>query len=181
MGSDRSRPETPDIHEGRAEDGNNYIYRTPNHLELGSQGNLQCRDTYQPQRPTRPSGMTPEPLLYPVPSEASETLSSLPTSLSSSLKKDDIEPGALSIYMERPDLSWSLCLAPAKKYGGVELVEELEIREGIGLMMEEASPCLEFSGGTGIGRARPDRMDSEVKPPLLAIASALSQEGQVEL
>ena len=93
--------------------------------------------------------MTPEPLPYPDPSEASETSSSLPTSLSSPLKKDNNELVALSMYMERPDLSWSLDLAPAKKYGRVEPAEESEMREGIGLMREEASPCREFGGGTG--------------------------------
>ena len=77
------------------------------------------------------------------------------------------------MYMERPNLSWNLCLAPTKKNSGVEPVEESEMREGTGLMREEASPCQESSGGTGIGAARPDRMDSEAKPPLLAIASAL--------
>ena len=39
-GSDRSRPETPDIHEGHAEDGNDYTYKTPNHHELGNQDSL---------------------------------------------------------------------------------------------------------------------------------------------
>ena len=43
--------------------------------------------------------------------------------------------------MERPDLSWNHDVAPAKKNGGVELVEELEMREGIGLMTEGAFPC----------------------------------------
>ena len=95
--------------------------------------------------------MTPEPLPCPDPSEASERSSSLLTSLSSLPKKDDIEPAALSMYTERLALSWNLCLVPAKKNGGVKLAEELELREGIGLMMEEASPCLEFGGGTGIG------------------------------
>ena len=68
LGSDRSRPETPGIHEGCAEDGNNYIYRTPNRHELGNQDNLQRHDTYRPQWPPEPSGMTPEPLPYPDPS-----------------------------------------------------------------------------------------------------------------
>ena len=74
---------------------------------------------------------------------------------------------------ERPDLSWNLCLAPAKKYGGVEPVEESEMREGTGLRREEVSPCLEFGGGTGIGAARPDWTDLEAEPPLSAIASDL--------
>ena len=117
--------------------------------------------------------MTPEPLPYPDPSEASERSSSPPASLSSLPKKDDIEPGASSMYTESPDLSWSLCLAPTKKYGGVEPAEESEMREGIGLIMEEASPCLEFGGGTGSATARPDWMDLEAEPPLLAIPSAL--------
>ena len=116
--------------------------------------------------------MTPEPLPYPDPSEASERSSLPPTSLSSPPKKDDIKPGALSMYTESPALSWNLDLAPAKKNGGVELAEELEIREGIGLMTEGVSPCQEFGGGTGIRAARPDRMDPEAEPPLLANASA---------
>ena len=77
------------------------------------------------------------------------------------------------MYAERPNLSWSLCLAPAKKNGGVELVEELEMWEGTGLMRGGASPCQEFGGGTGIGAARPDQTDSETELPLSAIASAL--------
>ena len=85
--------------------------------------------------------MTPEPLPYPNPSEASEIPSLLPTSLLLLPKKDDIKPDALSMYMERPDLSWSLCLAPAKKNGRVELEEELEMREGTGLRRGGASPC----------------------------------------
>ena len=97
----------------------------------------------------------------------------LPTSLLSLLKKDDNEPVASLMYMERPDLSWNLCLAPAKKNGGVKPAEELEMREGTGLMREEASPCREFGGGIGIGAAQPDRTGSESKSPLSAIASAL--------
>ena len=117
--------------------------------------------------------MTPEPLPCPDPSEASETSSSLLTSLSLLLKKDDNELVASSMYMKRPNPSWNLCLAPAKKNGGVEPAEELEMREGTGLRREEVSPCLEFGRGTGIRVARPDRMDSEAEPPLSAIASAL--------
>ena len=97
--------------------------------------------------------MTPEPLPFPDPSEASEKSSLLPASLLSPLKKDDNEPVTLLMYMERPNPSWALCLAPAKKNGRVELVEELEIREGTGLMKGGASPCLEFGGGTGTGVA----------------------------
>ena len=63
---------------------------------------------------------------------------------------------------------------PAKKNGGVEPAEELEMREGTGLMREEAFPCLEFGRGTGIGAAQPDRMDSEAEPPLLAIPSVMA-------
>ena len=62
---------------------------------------------------------------------------------------------------------------PAKKNGGVEPAEELEMREGTGLMRAGVSPCQEFGGGIGIGAAQPDRTDSETEPPLLAIASAL--------
>ena len=56
---------------------------------------------------------------------------------------------------------------PAKKNGGVELAEELEMREGIGLMRKVVSPCLEFGRGTGTGVAQPDWMDLETKFPLL--------------
>ena len=117
--------------------------------------------------------MTPEPPPCPDPSEASETSSLLLASLSSPPKKDDNELVALSMYMERPNLSWNLCLAPAKRNGRDKLAEESEIREGIGLMREEASPCREFGRGIGTGAARPDQMDSEAEPSLSAIASAL--------
>ena len=60
--------------------------------------------------------MTPEPLPYPDPSEASEIPSSLPTSLLSPLKKDDTEPDASSMNMERPELSWNLCLVEQVVY-----------------------------------------------------------------
>ena len=140
-GSDRSRPETLGIHEGHAEDGIDYVYRTPNCHQHGNQDNLQCHDTYRPQRLPKPSGMTPEPLPYPDPSEASETPSSLPTSLLLPPRKDNIEPDTLSMYTESPDLSWSLFLAPAKKNSGVEPEEELKMREGTGLMRGGASPC----------------------------------------
>ena len=172
-GSSRSRPDPPDIHEDHAEGGNDYVYKTPNALEHDTENNQGDHGRCPPQPRPTPSGMTPEPLPYPDPSEASEMSSLLPTSLSLSLKKDDNEPDASSMYTERPDHSWSLCLAPAKKNGGVEPAEESKMREGTGLMMEGASPCLEFSGGTGIGVARPDRMDSEAKPPLSAMPSAL--------
>ena len=39
-GSNRSRPETPDIHEGHTEDGIDYIYNTPNQHEPSNQDNL---------------------------------------------------------------------------------------------------------------------------------------------
>ena len=171
-GSNRNRPGTLDIHEGHAEDDNDYAYRTPNHHELGNQDSLQHHDTYPPQRLPKPSGMTPEPLSFPDPSEASETSSSLPASLSSPLKKDNIKPVASSMYTERPVLSWALCLAPTKKNGGAEPAEESEMREGTELMRGGASPGLEFGGGIGTGAARPDWMDLEAEPPLLANASA---------
>ena len=125
------------------------------------------------QRLPEPSGMTPEPLPYPDSSEASETSSLVPTSLSSPPKKDDIEPDASSMYTERPSLSWALCLAPTKKNSRVESVEELEMREGTGLMRGAVSPCLDFGRGIGIGAAPPDQRDSEAEPPLLANTSAL--------
>ena len=173
LGSNRSRPDPPDIHEDRAEGDNDYVYKTPNHLEHNIQNNQEDHERCPPQLRSKPSGMTPEPLPYPDPSEASETSSLPPASLLLPLKKDDNELVASSMYTERPDLSWSLDLAPAKKYGGVEPAEELEMREGIGLMREEASPCREFGGGTGTGAARPDQTDSEAEPPLSAIASDL--------
>ena len=97
--------------------------------------------------------MTPELPPCPDPSEASERSSSLPTSLLSPPKKNDIEPVTSLMYTERFGLSGNLCLAPAKKNGGVDLAEESEMREGTGLMREEASPCPEFGGGTGSGAA----------------------------
>ena len=172
-GSNRSKPDPPDTHEDHAEGDIDYVYRTPNHLEHNTQNNPEDHERYPPQPRPIPSGTTPEPLPYPDPSEASETSSSLLTSLLSLPKKDNNEPVASSMYMERPNLSWNLCLAPVKKYRGVEPTEESEMREGIELMREGASPCLEFGGGTGIGVARPDRTDLETEPPLLAIASAL--------
>ena len=173
MGSNRSRPDPLDIREDRAEGGNDFVYKTPNHLKHDIPNNQEDHERCPPQRRPTPSGMTPEPLPYPDPSEASETSSSPPASLSSPPKKDDNELVASSMYTERPNLSWSLDLAPAKKYGGVEPAEESEMREGIGLMREEASPCREFGRGTGIGAARPDQTDLEAKPPLSASTSAL--------
>ena len=169
----KNKSGTPDKHEDCAEDGNNYVYKTPNHPEHGNQDNPQHRETYQPQRPPEPSEMPPLPLPYPVPSEASER-SSLPlTSLLSLLKKDDIKPTVLLVYMERPADVWSLFLAPVKKNSRFELEEELEMREGIGLMRGAASPDQEFGGGTGTRVAPPDCSDSEAKCPLLANAFAL--------
>ena len=43
------------------------------------------------------------------------------------------------INTKRPSLSWNLYLAPTKKNSGVEPEEELEMREGIGLMRGAAS------------------------------------------
>ena len=148
-GSDKSRPDPPDTHEGCAEDDNDYVYRTPNLLEHDIPNNQEDHGRCPPQPLPKPSGMTPEPLPCPDPSEASKMSSSLLASLSSPPKKDDIEPIASSMYTERPVLSWSLCLVPTKKYGGFEPAEELEMREGTGLRREEASPCLEFGGGIG--------------------------------
>ena len=45
LGSDRSRPGTLDIHEGRAEDGIDYIYRISNCHKLGNQDTLLCHDS----------------------------------------------------------------------------------------------------------------------------------------
>ena len=173
LDSSKSRPDPPDTHEDRAEGGNDYVYKTPNPHEHGTPNNPEDHERYPPQLQPTPSGMTPEPLPYPDPSEASETSSSLLASLSLPPKKDNIEPVASSMYTERPNLSWNLCLAPAKKYGGVEPAEESEMREGTGLRRVEASPDLEFGRGTGIGAARLDQTDSETEPPLLAIPSAL--------
>ena len=172
-GSDRSKSDPPDTHEDHAEGDIDYAYKTPNHLKHDTQNNPEDHGKCPPPLRPVPSGMTPEPLPYPDPSEASETSSLLPTSLSSPLKKDDNEPNASSMYTERPNLSWNLCLVSAKKNGGVEPAEELEMREGTGLMREEASPCLEFGRGIGTRAARPDRTDSEAEPPLSATPSAL--------
>ena len=84
--------------------------------------------------------MTPEPLLYPDPSEASERSSLLLTSLSLLLKKDNTKPTVLSMYMESPTDVWSLSLAPAKKNGGFKLEEKSEMREGTGLRKGLVSP-----------------------------------------
>ena len=150
-GSERSRSGTLDIHEGHAVDDNDYTYNTPNCHKLSNRDNLQHHDTCQPLWLQEPSEMPPELLPYPDPSEASER-SSLPlTSLSSLPKKDDIEPATLSMNTERPDASWSLCLAPAKEYGGAEPEEELEMREGTGVRKGGASPDQEFGRGIGIG------------------------------
>ena len=141
LGSNRNKPGTLGIHEDCAEDGSNYIYKTPSLLEPDNPNNQEDHETCPPQPWPTPSRMTPEPPPYPDPSEASETSSSLLASPLLLLKKDDSKPVALSMYTERPSLSWNLCLAPAKKNGGVEPAEESEMREGTGLMKEGASPC----------------------------------------
>ena len=121
---------SPDIHEDHAEDDTDYIYNTPNRHEYGNQDIQQHYNICQPLLLQEPSGMTPVPLSYPDPSEASKRSSSLLASLSSLPKKDDNELGALLMYMERPTDIWGLCLAPAKKNGRVKPEEESEIREG---------------------------------------------------
>ena len=78
---------------------------------------------------------------YPDPSEASEMSSLLLISLELLLRKDNIVDTVLSMNTEQPDAFWNLCLASTRKNGGVNLEEELEMREGIGLMMGVASPC----------------------------------------
>ena len=148
LGSGRSKLDPLDTREDCAVGDNDYAYKTPSHLEHDTQNNHEDHGKCPPQPRPEPSRMTPEPLPYPDPSEASERSSLLLTSLLSPLKKDNIEPDASSMYTERPDLSWNLDLAPAKKYGGVEPAEESEMREGTGLRREEASPCWEFGGGT---------------------------------
>ena len=62
--------------------------------------------------------------------------------------------------MVPPNASWKHLLAPAKKNGRVELVEELEVREGRGLVGGAESLCQEFGRGTGIGEAQLDQTDS---------------------
>src|ERR1700743_2300600 len=79
-GSDKSRPDPLDIHEGHAEDGIDYVYRILNWLKLDNQNNQEGHEIYPPQPWLIPSRMTPEPLPYPDPSEASERSSLLPTS-----------------------------------------------------------------------------------------------------
>ena len=118
LGSNKNKPDPPDIHEDHAEGDNDYVCKTPNHLEHDIPNNQEDHGRCPPQPRPIPSGMTPVPLLYPDPSEASETSSLPPASLSSPSKKDDNELVASSMYTERPDLSWSLDLAPTKKYSG---------------------------------------------------------------
>ena len=173
QGSSRSKLGSLGIHEGGAEDGNDYIYKPTNLLKHDIHNNQEDHETCPPQLQPTPSRMTPEPHSYPDPFEASEKSSLPPASLLLLPKKDNIKPDALLMYTERPSWSWNLCLVPTKKNGGFEPEEESEMREGIGLMMGAASPCLEFSRGTGIGVAPPDRMDLVAKHPLLAIPSAL--------
>ena len=99
LGSSRNRPGTWDKHEDCAEDGIDYAYSTPNLLKPDNQDiQLSC-DTYWPQKLPEPSEMPPLPLSYPSPSEASEPSSSLPTSLSSLPKKDNIVDTVLSMNM----------------------------------------------------------------------------------
>ena len=68
-----------------------------------------------------------------------------------------------SMNMDHPDTSWKNLPAPTKKSGGVEPVEELEMREGTGLRRGAESLCQEFGGETGIREARLDQMDSPEK------------------
>ena len=181
LGLNKSRSGTLGTHGGHAEDGTDYVYNTPNHHEHGNWDTQQHHGTYQPLWPQEPSEMPPMPLPYPDPSEASERSSSLPASLSSPPKKDDTKPAALLMNTERPNASWNLCLAPANKYSRAEPEEELEMREGTGLRRGAASPDQEFGRGIGIGVVPPTCLDLEDKQPLLAIASAFWQEGQVVL
>ena len=153
MGLNRSRPGTLDIHEGHAEDCNDYAYRTPNLPEYNNQDNRKDHKTCPPQLRPTPSEMTPEPHPYPDPSEASEKSSSPPAFPSSPLKKEDIKPNASLMYTERPGQFCNLCLTPTKKNSGFMPEEESEMREGMGLMRGAVSPCLEFGGGTGTGVA----------------------------
>ena len=115
-GSDRSRPDPPDTHEDRAEGDIDYVYKTPNHLKHDTQNNQEDHGRCPPQLWPTPSRMTPEPLPYPDPSEASGTSSLLPTSLSLPPKKDDIELDASSMYTERPNLSWNLSCARKEEW-----------------------------------------------------------------
>ena len=90
-GSNRSKPDPLDTHEDCAEGDIDYVYRTPSHLKHDTQNNPEDHGKCPPQPRPVPSGMTPEPLPYPDPSEASETSSLLLTSLSSPPKKDNNE------------------------------------------------------------------------------------------
>ena len=92
LGSSRSTPDPPDIHGGRAEDGNDYVYKTPSPLEHDNQNNQEDRERCPPQPWPTPSGKNSEPPPCPDPSEASEMSSLLPTSLLSPPKKDNIKP-----------------------------------------------------------------------------------------
>ena len=59
------------------------------------------------------------------------------------LKKANIVDNILSMNRVWPNISWSLCLVPAKENSEVELEEELEMREGTGLRRGGAS-CQEI-------------------------------------
>ena len=91
-GSDRSKPDPPDIHGDHAGDGNDYVYRTPNCLELSNRSIQEDHEKCPPQPWPTPSGMTPEPLPYLDPSEASERSSSPPTSLCPRQRRITLSP-----------------------------------------------------------------------------------------
>ena len=114
---------------------------------------------------TTPSEMPP--LLHPTPcsSEDPKISSLLPASPSLLQKKDNILDAALSMNTDCPDTSWKCLLAPAKKDGEFELVEELEMRERTGLMRGVGSPCQGLGGGTGSGEAQLDWTDLEDESP----------------
>ena len=128
LGSNKNKPGTLDVHEGHAEDENDYAYKTPSHHEHNNWDNLQRHDTYPLQWPEEPSETPPKPPPCLDPSEASKRSSLPPASLWSPPKKDNIEPNRLLMYTERPALSWNLCLAPTKKYGRAEPEEESEMK-----------------------------------------------------
>ena len=151
MGSDRNKHDPPGKHEGHAEDDTNYVVSTPNHLEHNNQNNQEGHETYPPQLRLKPSGMIPVPHPFPDPSEASEKSSSLPVSPLLPPRKDNIAGPILSMNTVCPENPWKCLCAPIKKNGGFEPVEELEMREGMGLMRGAESPCQEFGRGTGNG------------------------------
>ena len=130
MGSDRSKPDPPGKHEGCAEDGNGYNDSTPNCHKLDNQNNLQDHGTNPHLLLSAPSEKPLLPHASPYPSKSSKKSSLLPAWPLLPPKKDNIVDTVSLMNTDCPDTSWKHLLAPAKKCSGIELAEELEMREG---------------------------------------------------